>query len=217
MASGAPASIDRRPNSSVGSPTRHTSAPVEKSYPVRSAAGPKASSTSWDWCPDRSGRRPTGRPSTRSRRGLDRRRYTCLGRTGSCRRPLKAGTERQRFIFRCGAARGSRWILGITAANRARALTWSTTPPEAASAQDRRPPPPSRRPPVIAPLGAYLYLVFAVSGSDLAAEDGVAGDGVEQHERENEKPRSPEHERQTGMRRRGFGYGNAVRDHVWPE
>src|SRR3984893_8793622 len=53
--------------------------------------------------------------------------------------------------------------------------------------------------------------------SDLAPEDAVADDRVEQHQWEDDHPAPPEHERKTGLRRSGFVDGDNEGDHVWPE
>ena len=53
--------------------------------------------------------------------------------------------------------------------------------------------------------------------SDLASEHAVADDRVKQHQREDEHPASPEHERQTGWRRGGSVDGDDEGNHVWPE
>src|SRR5271170_1645682 len=52
---------------------------------------------------------------------------------------------------------------------------------------------------------------------DLASKDAVADDGVEQHQREDDDTRSPEHEGETGMRRRGFFDRYRERDRQRPE
>src|SRR5260370_41925273 len=49
-----------------------------------------------------------------------------------------------------------------------------------------------------------LSLVMVRRRPDLASEDAVADDRVEQHQRENDDARSPEHEGETGIRRRRF-------------
>ena len=51
----------------------------------------------------------------------------------------------------------------------------------------------------------------------LAAEDTVVNDGVEQHEREYEEARSPEHEREAGRRRRCLVDGKGERNHIRPK
>jgi len=53
--------------------------------------------------------------------------------------------------------------------------------------------------------------------SDLASEDAQADRRVEQHEWEDEKPFTPEHERKAGVRGCGVRDGDGERDHVRPE
>src|SRR5690348_7968085 len=52
---------------------------------------------------------------------------------------------------------------------------------------------------------------------DLASEDAVADDGVEQHQREDEETLAPKHEGETGMGCRGVLDRDRERDHVRPE
>src|SRR5262249_20921758 len=51
----------------------------------------------------------------------------------------------------------------------------------------------------------------------LSSKDGVADDGVDQHQREDDDARAPEHESQTGMGCGGFLDRDRERDHVRPE
>src|ERR1700756_60215 len=62
-----------------------------------------------------------------------------------------------------------------------------------------------------------LHSVMACCCFDLASEDAVADDGVEQHQRENEETLAPKHEGETGMWRRRFLDRDRERDHVRPE
>src|SRR6266481_895696 len=52
--------------------------------------------------------------------------------------------------------------------------------------------------------------------SDLASEDAVADERVEQHQRKDDHP-SPEDKHKTGLRRGRFADGDDERDHVRPE
>ena len=53
-------------------------------------------------------------------------------------------------------------------------------------------------------------------GSDLASEDAVADERVEQHQWKDDHA-SPEHEHETGLRRGRFVDGDDARDDVGPE
>jgi hypothetical protein len=52
---------------------------------------------------------------------------------------------------------------------------------------------------------------------DLAAEDTIANRNIEQHQRKYEQAFPPEHEGETGMRRRGLFDRDNKRNHVGPE
>src|SRR5271169_6377095 len=60
--------------------------------------------------------------------------------------------------------------------------------------------------------------MVSVSGrfANLAPEDAVADDRVEQHQREDDDA-TPEHEPKTGLRRGGLADGDNEGNHVWPE
>src|SRR5438128_1745821 len=64
---------------------------------------------------------------------------------------------------------------------------------------------------------ATAILVVIRRRPDLSPEDGVAYHRVEQHQRKNENTSSPEHEGETGMRRRRVLDRDRERDHVRPE
>src|SRR6266849_450037 len=66
-------------------------------------------------------------------------------------------------------------------------------------------------------LASSSLLIMSCRWSDLASKDGVADGGVEQHQREDENTRSPEHECETGMGCGSFVDGDRERDHVRPE
>src|SRR6202051_2089627 len=61
-----------------------------------------------------------------------------------------------------------------------------------------------------------LFSMFPGCCSDLAPEDAVADERVEQHQRENDDA-TPEHEHETGLRRGRFVDGDDEGDEVWPE
>ena len=61
--------------------------------------------------------------------------------------------------------------------------------------------------------------MVSVSGRfpDLAPEDAVADERVDQHQWKDDHPAAPEHERKAGLRRRGLVDGDEEGNHVWPE
>src|ERR1700678_3906380 len=65
---------------------------------------------------------------------------------------------------------------------------------------------------------SFLLLFSMLPGScfDLAPEDAVADERIEQHQREDDDA-TPEHEQETGLRRDRFVDSDDERDEVWPE
>src|SRR6201987_6058763 len=59
--------------------------------------------------------------------------------------------------------------------------------------------------------------VMPVHGSEFAPEDAVADGRIEQHQREDPKTLAPEHEGESGRRRRGRIDRDLKRNHVGPE
>src|SRR5277367_1566956 len=71
---------------------------------------------------------------------------------------------------------------------------------------------------IVSMVAAPCWFSVVVGGRpDLASEDTVADDGVEQHQREDEEALAPEHEGETGMGCGGFFDRDRERDHVGPE
>src|SRR5207248_8482526 len=62
-----------------------------------------------------------------------------------------------------------------------------------------------------------VFLIMPRRWFDLASEDAVADNGVDQHQREDEETLAPEHEGESGMGRRRFFDRDRERDHVRPE